>query len=165
MDNQIQIFDDYLNETDFKKIRDMLLTPYNFPYYFNDCKVFEGDNDPQFTHIFYNYHNINSDFYSELNCIIEKINPVSLMKIKANLQLKDTEIRTTAMHKDYSNPLDNQKTGILYMNTNNGKTIFEDGEEVDSVENRLILFDSLEPHYSTSTSNAQARLNININYV
>ena len=164
MDNQIQIFDDYLNETDFKKIRDMLLTPYNFPYYFNDCKVFEGDNDPQFTHIFYNYHNINSDFYSELNCIIEKINPVSLMKIKANLQLKDTEIRTTAMHKDYSNPLDNQKTGILYVNTNNGKTIFEDGEEVDSVENRMVIFPASRMHAGTTHTDAMYRCVINFNW-
>jgi hypothetical protein len=51
------------------------------------------------------------------------------------------------------------------LNTCDGYTGFADGTKVESVENRLILFDSLEDHYSTSTSNAQARINLNINYV
>ena len=31
-------------------------------------------------------------------------------------------------------------TSILYMNTNNGYTIFENGDKVESVENRLVTF-------------------------
>ncbi len=164
MDSQIQIFDNFLNETDFNKLEKLLLAPDNFPYYFTNYKVIVGDNFPQFTHKFYNDNNINSNFYNELNCILEKINPISLIKIKANLQIKDTMVRKTKMHQDFQNPLDNQKTGIFYMNTNNGKTIFEDGEEIDSLANRMVIFPASKLHAGTTHTDVNYRCVINFNW-
>ena len=37
--------------------------------------------------------------------------------------------------------------------------------EIDSVKNRLLMFDSSRPHSSTSATDAKARINININYI
>ena len=67
-------------------------------------------------------------------------------------------------HKD--NAQARRWRGAIYcLNTCDGYTGFSDGTKIDSVENRLILFDSTQDHFSTSTSNAQARININVNYV
>ena len=54
---------------------------------------------------------------------------------------------------------------LLCFNTCDGYTGFDDGTEINSVENRGILFDATERHHSTSCSNAPYRLNMNINYV
>ena len=37
------------------------------------------------------------------------------------------------------------------MNTNNGKTLFENGKEVDSVANRLVVFGNTLKHTGTES--------------
>ena len=54
--------------------------------------------------------------------------------------------------------------GLLYMNTTNGPTVFEDGEEIDCVENRLVIFDGLRPHTSSSCTDQKMRIALNTNY-
>ena len=52
-----------------------------------------------------------------------------------------------------------------YVNTNNGYTEFEsNGMKVDSVENRLIIFDSNEKHRAVTTTDTPRRSVINFNY-
>ena len=55
-------------------------------------------------------------------------------------------------------------TSILYLNTNDGYTIFEDGTKIESVENRLVTFDSHIKHSGTSCTNQKVRLVLNMNY-
>lgn len=54
--------------------------------------------------------------------------------------------------------------GLLYMNTTNGPTVFEDGEEIDCVENRLVIFDGLRRHTSSSCTDQKMRIALNTNY-
>ena len=163
MASEVQVYNNFLSKTDFNELKKILLSV-NFPYYFQISKVSDGDGFFQFTHIFYQNHNISSDYCDNLNPILDKLNVVSLMRIKANLQTKDSKIRTSAMHTDWPNPLDNQKTGIFYMNTNNGKTIFEDGEEINSVENRMIIFPASRRHAGTTHTDTMYRCLINFNW-
>ena len=51
------------------------------------------------------------------------------------------------------------------MNTNNGKTIFKHGEEVNSVANRMVIFDSNLEHAATSHTDEKTRVVVNFNYV
>ena len=44
------------------------------------------------------------------------------------------------------------------------RTILNDDIMIESVENRVLLFDPSLPHSSTTCTNAKARFNININY-
>ena len=170
MENEIEVHDNYLNKTDFNQLKNLLLGN-NFPHYLQDCKVSEGDGFFQFTHLFYDGQVVQSNYFDNLHPILDKLNPISLIKIKSNLQIKDTQIVTTGMHTDvkfgYSNfrdPIENQKTGIFYMNTNNGKTIFKNGEEVNSVANRMVIFNSNLEHAATSHSDEKTRVVINFNY-
>ena len=145
-------------------ILDLLLKNDNFPYFFSDSKVSDGDGFAQFIHQFYDGQTINSNFFESLKPILEKLNVISLIRIKSNLQIKDTEIRTTPMHHDIDDPIENQKTGIFYMNTNNGKTIFEDGEQINSVRNRMIIFPALKRHAGTTHTDTTYRCLINFNW-
>ena len=43
-------------------------------------------------------------------------------------------------------------------------TEFEDGTKVESVENRMMVFNPCIKHRSTTTTNAMGRYNINFNY-
>ena len=87
--------------------------------------------------------------------------PKTLIRIKGNLYMKTTKIFNHNPHRDY--PF-KHNGAIFYINSNDGKTVLENGEEIDSVANRLLLFDSSKPHNSTSCTNAKCRINININY-
>ena len=84
------------------------------------------------------------------------------MRAKVNLYLKTTKIIEHAKHVDYPIP---HKGAIIYLNTCDGYTRLHDGTKIESVENRLLLFDSSKLHNSTSTTNSLGRYNININYV
>ena len=80
------------------------------------------------------------------------------------MTFKHNYIHNFIFHKDIDNNLENQKTGIFYINTNNGKTIFESGEQVDSVENRMIIFPGSLMHTGTTHTDTNIRCLINFNW-
>ena len=164
MASEVQVYNNFLSKTDFNELKKIFLNNDNFPYYLQNYKVVEGDGFTQFTHIFYQDQSVSSNFYGGLYPIIKKLNIVSLIRIKLNLQLKDVKVRLTGLHHDIQNPMENQKTGIFYMNTNNGKTIFEDGEEIDSIENRMIIFPASKQHAGTTHTDTMYRCLINFNW-
>ena len=84
-----------------------------------------------------------------------------LIRVKANLYLRTDEIEHHDNHVDYD--FENN-AAILYINTNNGLTVLEDGTECESVANRLLLFDASKPHHSTTCTDQKRRVNININF-
>ena len=174
MASEIQIYDNFLDSQDLNKIKDLILSDRgNFQWYFSPSKVIDGDGIPQFSHVFYANCTINSDKFRYIESLVKKINPVAIVKIKSNITMKTSTILTSPLHSDtlpeiYENrenvTLDNQRTGIFYLNTNNGYTIFEDGTKVESVENRFVSFDSGMKHSGTSCTDQRVRLVININY-
>ena len=85
-----------------------------------------------------------------------------LIRVKANLYLRTDEIEHHDTHVDYD--FENN-AAILYINTNNGLTVLEDGTEIESVANRLLFFDGSKPHHSTTCTDQKRRVNINVNYM
>ena len=67
------------------------------------------------------------------------------------------------MHVDVEK-FDGGTTAIYYVNTNDGYTEFENGERVDSVENRLVIFDATMKHTGTTSTDTKFRSVINFNY-
>ena len=55
-------------------------------------------------------------------------------------------------------------TSILYLNTNDGYTEFENGTKIESIENRLITFPLSYRHTGTTCTNNPFRVVINFNY-
>ena len=113
-----------------------------------------------FVHVAY-YQGTASKYIHIFSSILERLEIKALIRIKVNLYPRTHALEIHTPHIDENYP----HTGaIFYLNTNDGKTILEDGTKVDSVANRVLLFDASTKHSSTSTTDSKSRLNININY-
>ena len=113
----------------------------DFPWYFNPTVVTAPpkiDTYFQFTHFFYRKGMWCSDHSWVLKPILEKIKPLSILRIKANLNPRETKHIEHGFHNDFAFT-DNAKitTAIFYVNTNNGYTLFENGDKVKSVKQIL----------------------------
>jgi len=139
-----------------------LLTSDYFPWFYVQGIVFKGENNFQFTHMFYSESVINSTFFNYIRPILKILNPVSIIKIKANLLTKDTKITEHTMHVDVTTK--GAKTAIYYVNTNNGYTKFINKTIVNSEKNKLVIFDSQIPHTGTTCTNQNHRIVLNFNY-
>ena len=113
------------------------------------------------SHIMY-AQNTPTDLYERLIPLLQKLGSMSLIRIKANLYPTTEKVYEHPMHIDYEFP---HTTAILSMNTCDGYTKLEDNTKIDSVANRVLVFDSSKDHCSTTTTNASGRFNININYI
>ena len=166
MKNDIKILDDFLTKYDFENIKNKL-TSNSFPWYYNDhvTDVKETNSSNfQFCHMFYERHVPNSDFMHLVSPVMEKLKMTATARIKANLLLKTKEIKIFDYHKDF---LWNHKwwSAIYYINTNNGKTLFKNiDKEIESKENRLIMFDGRLKHTGTTCTDKKNRIVINFNF-
>jgi hypothetical protein len=135
------------------------------PWYFQSSIAKKGlveDKLFYMTHMFYENNMPKSNFYDKLIPLLDKLGARCLIRIKANLYPNTEILHEHPMHMDY----DYCHSGaLLSLNTCDGYTKLKDGTKIDSVANRILLFDSNEEHCSTTTTNVLARFNININYI
>ena len=171
----VSIVDNFLTFQESNDLRSYMLTDAGFPWYYSDAidYVLRPPLDTfQFDHIFYHPHTmITSRHTKALIPILDKICPVAVYRIKANLIARTTNIIENSFHTDIGDLVDSPKekmekwtTSIYYVNTNNGYTKFEDGTVVESVANRFITFPSNLQHTGTSCSDEKVRIVINFNY-
>ncbi len=165
--NNIQVYDNYLPENYFNYLQGILLhKDPNFAWYYNDRVVEENDSEFQFVHVFYKEHVPISPYYNELSMAIQALNPLSLIRIKANLLPRTAEHIEHGMHVDIiGSECKELRTAILYMNTNNGYTLFEDGTRVNSVANRMVIFPTQLHHTGATCTDEKVRVVINFNYL
>ena len=162
----MKIIDNALNHEDFTKLKDFMMS--DCDWYFSESIVSgEDENFPTccFTHAFYDYRNYHvhcSSSYNLLLPIIEILKPVSLVRVKANMYVNQNKFVMHDMHTDSDRDIN---AALFYVNSNNGKTIFLDGTEIESVENRLVIFKANTPHRSTNCTDQYRRVNINFNYI
>ena len=164
-----KIYDNFLPEDQHAMINGLMLSN-NFPWFYQNSvlgnsyhKTVKPVDDYVFVHVFYDNNVPNSQLYSILDPLLKKINPLSILRIKANLYPKTDKIIEHDYHTDYDNI--KFKTAIYYVNTNNGKTVFKDGLEVESIANRFVVFDTNLFHKSTTCTDQPIRCNINFNYI
>jgi hypothetical protein len=169
-----EVIDNFLPKEDFETLKSVMMG-YHFPYYFNDSITSNNSEKEKnnkdifyFTHHAYNEGSPQSDFFQLINkLLLPKINHFCLVRIKINCYPKTDKRIVHDQHVDYTNykgkdPL----KGLIYsLNTCNGGTILHNGDEIKSVGNRALFFDSNKPHSSVSCTDEKARFNININYL
>ena len=186
-----EVIDNFLDEEYFDSLVKLITykgsvnTNTQWPWYLTN-KITKN-HDHNLNNLFYMTHLIYLDnepishFYGEFFPFLEKLGSVSntyrpiphtfatrqsgnipgLIRIKANLFPNTEILHEHEMHTDYSF---SHNAAVFSLNTCNGYTKLEDGTKVDSVANRLLLFDASEKHCSTTTTNDIARFNININF-
>jgi hypothetical protein len=165
----MKIIDNFLDEQNFLALKNVLLGS-NFSWYLNSIKVknkttINAKFNYQFVHAFYTDHAPKSQYIELINPIISALNPSALLRIKANLTPSTDKIIEYDYHRDFETPhrFDGM-TAVFYVNTNNGYTIFENGEKVSSVENRMVIFDSNILHTGTTCTDEKVRCVLNFNY-
>ena len=113
-------------------------------------------------HMAYKNNMPTSNMYEKLFPLLDKLGARCLIRIKANLVPNSEILHEHPMHTDYEF---SHCGAILSLNTCDGYTKLKDGTKIDSVANRMLLFDPGEEHCSTTTTNSPVRINININYI
>jgi len=164
-DPVIDVIDNFLSQSQFLELREKMFDQY-FPWQFNEEKTEGEDNlwNCQFIHMFTNARSNNyfSEYYPILQPVLDELGAIFAFRIKANITGVSNKIRLYNMHTDTDYRC---KTAVYYLNTNNGKTVFEGGVEVESVENRVAIFDSNLKHTATTHTDQKMRCVINFNYV
>jgi hypothetical protein len=165
-----KVIDNFLDEKYF----DSLVTLFTdkekignrgMPWYFSSSITdLAGAEDNFFYmyHVFYGHHRPMSALYENLIPLLEKLRAEVLVRIKANLYPNTERLHEHPMHRDFEF---SHSGAILSLNTCDGYTKLADGTKIDSVANRVLLFDASEKHCSTTTTTVPARINININYI
>ena len=161
MRSNIKIIDNFLEDTVFKSIQNFVMGDY-FPWYFNDFKSDGYDtHNYQFTHTIVREGGVQSDFFQYMEPFFKGLEVKKIFRVKMNLTTRTEKLFNHLYHTDFKDCT----TAIFYMNTNNGKTIFKHGEEVNSVANRIVIFNSNLEHAATSHTDEKTRVVINFNYV
>jgi hypothetical protein len=160
-----KIIDNFLTTTQHKDLYDLLLTSKNFPWFYNPTIVgtdSEKETEYQFTHLFYINGEITSTAFSLVEPILEKLNTLTILRIKANLSPRTIKNIESGYHVD---TFEKSKTIVYYINSNNGYTKFKNGDKVESIENRLLIFNSDMLHTGASCTDEKVRSVINFNII
>ena len=162
---ELKIIDNFLPEKEFESINKLFMDEdHDFPWYYNDYISHDKDGLFQFVHMFFteNRGPVSKHLPIWNNFIVKAgSHQNKCRRIKSNLTLKTKEPRPTPYHTDYADMM----TAIFYINTNNGYTIFEDGTKVESIENRVVIFDSHKKHAGVPCTDEKRRVVLNFNFL
>ena len=158
----IEIIDNFLPEEEFKSIKSLMMSG-NFNWFYCNGRTTEDDGLYHMVHMFYQPEvGSNSEHINIWNTFMNKVEAKECKRIKANLTFKTPTIEPACFHYD---GYDNIKTAVFYINTNNGYTEFKNGVKVNSVANRVCIFDSNLQHRGTTHSEGgNQRVVVNFNY-
>ena len=156
----LKVIDNFLPKQYFRQIKDLMMSA-NFPWYYNDGVIFEGDGQYQFTHNFFiSQTDIYSEFITLFEIFFEMLGVKKLHRVKANLNTRTSFNEKTGYHYDYPD----MRTAVFYVNDNNGGTEFKNGKFVKSKENRIVIFDSNLIHTGVTCNDEKMRVVVNFNY-
>jgi len=127
-----------------------------------DIDIPKDDKLYYMTHTIYDDNLQRSDYYNIIVPFLQKLKVICLLRVKVNFY-PNTEILYE--HPNHTDGNFVNSGAILSLNSCDGYTKLRDGTKIDSVANRILLFDAHEEHCSTTTTNVTARFNINVNYI
>ena len=164
----MKVIDNFLPDDEHKLIHDVVIgNSQDFPIHIitgvsQDPDIKDQGLDWYGIHMVYNQGRV-SGFYNIVDQFFRKrLSVESWVRIKVNFYGNTPQIHEHGVHTDY--PFDN--TAAVYsINTCDGFTRFADGTRVDSVANRIVIFDGKEvEHNSTTCTNTVGRWNLNFNF-
>ena len=156
----MKLIDNFLPEKDFQELVKGIVWSSTFPFYLNAEVSAEDDDTPELNNWYGNAKLIRNPapmFKPLLEYFGDKA-----FRLKVNFYPHTEKIYEHKPHVDYTYE---HKGAILSLNTCDGFTRLEDGTKIESIANRMLIFDSFKLHNSSTTTNAKGRFNININYL
>ena len=173
----MKIVDDFLDVETFQQLKSAILSPiFDWNYVpMTDSIAEKSDKfSGQFVHLAYSNCIPKTTFFNSLLPVLNRLDVTTLNRVKLNLQPRTDKIVEGLFHTDMSGEMSIETmktwtTSIFYINSNNGYTEFESddglGEKVESIENRMVEFQSTMLHRGTTCTDEQTRVVINFNFL
>lgn len=164
--SEYEVIDNFLDKEYFDTIKNTL-TSLDMNWFYRDNMTSKDDEHGMcyFTHNFFINNHVCSPYFNLLESLLYKLKVFSLLQARTNMSISKEDRYESSWHVDY--PDGDSKTAILYMTTCNAKTMIEVEKEIigiDSVENRILIFDTDISHKMISATDAKRRIIINLNY-
>ena len=162
---EYEIVDNFLPKDEFNNLNNAVKK--DMPWFYLDSVATPEDDGGINNSYYYFFHLLYSDSMPcspSFDIVVPLLNALkmkAIMRVKANLYPSTKKIIQHSSHVDFPYK---HKGALFSINTCDGCTVLDDGTRVDSVANRLLLFDSSKEHSSTTCTNDKVRMNININY-
>jgi hypothetical protein len=159
----IKLIPNFLKEDTFLELKNILMDN-QFPWFYSDVSGGLDDySNFVFQHSFYkNEYQCSNWFNKIIMPILGNLNFKYLMRVRANCFSKRDKEIFTKFHIDSEKP----HTVALYsVNSNNGYTLFENGQKILSKENQMAIFEGNLKHSSVSQTDTNIRVNINFNLI
>ena len=109
-----------------------------------------------------------SNFFPLVHPLLGRLKFNELIRIKINCYPRKEKHYQHGFHFDHpaeTTDVSTYKIAIYSVNTNNGYTIFKNGDKIESKENRMVFFDGSLEHASVTQTDENLRININITYI
>ena len=170
--SEIKVIDDFLNEEDFEGLKQCFHPEFSWVF----SVVLDGDDlicdqkyNYQYVHSVYIKQEPVSRYFNNVIPFLTKLDARALVRCKVNSICREEEVVVHGFHTDinyldHPTKFDGMKTAILYLNTNNGYTCFEEGTKVESVANRCVTFPAHYKHSGTTCTDVHRRLALNLVY-
>ena len=170
---EIEIIDNFLEEESFERLQ--VIFDFSVPWTFSDILsedeiICDKKYNYQYVHGVYVRQEPVSPYFDNIVPFLTKLDARALVRCKVNSIRREEEIVVHGFHTDINFPkehptgLDGMKTAILYLNTNNGFTVFENGTKIESVANRCVIFPAHYKHSGTTCTDVHRRLALNAVY-
>ena len=169
----MKIIDNFLDHEEFQVLKSEIMSPvfdWNYVPMTDSMKEQSNKFSGQFVHLAYSNCIPLTTFFNKLLSTLNRLDVISLNRVKLNLQPRTEKIIKGIFHTDLDGEMNEETlktwtTSIYYINSNSGYTEFEDGKKVESVENRMVKFQSNLRHRGTTCTDEQTRVVINFNYL
>jgi hypothetical protein len=175
---EYQVIDNFLHPKNFEFLRDEIIFNQYFPFYISESVAlsktqpgYDGNVENQnwnwfATHTVYDVIPTSDRFAKISDVFLTALGELemvkSLMRIKINFYPNTPSIKEHASHTDYGF---SHKSAVYSLNTCDGFTRMPNGDKVNSVANRIVIFDGGELHNSSTVTNVKGRFNIVLNWL
>jgi len=158
----MKVINNFLSKKDYINLKNLFFSDC-FPWFFHERSCpFDSTSQFQFIHGFYGENKVNSIFFENLKPFIDKLNPLSIYKIKANLNTKTERTIETGEHDDINDP--KFTSAVFFLNKCNGYCRVGNKKYL-SEDNKLIKFKSNIMHTGSTPSNVDRRIVLNVVYI
>ena len=160
----MQIINNFIEDKEvFSKLKNTLIYG-QFGWFYEECITFPGkdEGDFYFNHQLFQNDQQQSPWFNPITSpILGRLKYNNLIRARANCYTRKEKHFEHGWHTDSDDP---HKVALYFVNKNNGRTDFENGEKIISEENTLIIFDGKLKHRSVSQTDEPLRITLNINF-
>ena len=160
----MKVIENFLEKKEYLRLKELIFN-IDFPWRIRNNMV-NNDKTYYFTYNFFNNFICQSEhFENYIIPIMRKLNAKAIVQIRSNFYLNKL-FEKSDLHID-NNADVNCKTAILNFTTCDGGTEFLVNDElkfVESVENKIVIFNSNILHRTVASKTTSARIILNMNY-